>query len=580
MPKEAGALATRLQPVRWTGHPFVDAGIAAMCAAVGLRQPGELTSEHVVQAVGRLKRVLLSDQALGVGTDRNFATGPLSFVFPNSELVNPSHWRGGSQEEKAALARQKFLGSLEDELADALACVDAPASGGQVCPMCGRRCPGGGMRELRKNHLPLALGIVNFYPAFQPGMRTCALCALALRFLPLSTMNAGGQRLWILHSQADGVAAGVSRRYGWEHFERAIATRTAVDFYRFGSTGRGAAPVVYLMFELLEQFGPEVQAAYQRPYSTVAYFFINDNRRGYVEALPIPSRLLQVLYRLRVRSRHAYRRFWHELLTVDSSMTPADRQGRERFVEWVAYRLIRGEPVAGACLREDPMHVLGGWEGHRLYLEGVRDVPRFRLALLERVGQALAGSTERKRWVDALRRAQPGDVYALFLDLVRAGFLRSDEFYALLPPGGGEAAAELRDVLLAVVYEAVRCGEAGEPFPALGGEGPPPPDEALQRLMRVGRRVLEGLDNVGPWVGALQTARSPAQIRRVYLRAVQRGAMGFQDFLWLSPLGDATATWERRDYLLAFLFDALREQGEAFEGSTADDEPVYEVQQG
>lgn len=557
--------------VRWTGHPFVDAGLAAICAGVGVGRPEDLAPAHIVEAARRLERVLLSDQALGIGTERNFATGALSFVFPNSELVNQSNWKGDSGEGSVDRVREKFRDALAAELRDALRCLDLAVEGDEVCPICGERRPAQTMRELRKSHMPLAQGIVNFYPGFRVGMRTCGLCTFALRFLPLSTLSTGTRRLWILHSQANGLAISVSARYGWEHFDRAISGKTSIDFYRHGNTGRGAAAVVYLLFELLEQFGEAVRAAYERPHSTVAYLFVNDNREGYIEPLPIPSRLLQVLYRIRVHSRRAYLRFWHELLTLAPQGTDEYHQARERLVESIASRMLQGEPIIGGCFQDEPTKLLGGWAGHRFYLEGVRSMPKYQLALLERVGLAITGSSECKRWVAALRTAQPGDLYGLFLEMVRTGWLRHDEFYALLPPGETVAAGELRDILLAVIYEAIQCQDAGQPFPTLSEGEPPQLDEALSKVASIGKRIVEHLDNLPAWVGSLRTARSPSQIRRVYLRAVERGAMGFADFTFLTPLQDSSMTWQLRDYLLAFLFDVLRQQGIAIEGDELDE---------
>jgi CRISPR-associated protein Cst1 len=73
--------------LHWTGHPFVDAGLASLAAAAQIERLDELTPAHLQHACEELQRVLLSDQALGVGVEKAFVRGALSQLFPNSELV-------------------------------------------------------------------------------------------------------------------------------------------------------------------------------------------------------------------------------------------------------------------------------------------------------------------------------------------------------------------------------------------------------------------------------------------------------------------------------------------------------------
>jgi CRISPR-associated protein Cst1 len=145
------------------------------------------------------------------------------------------------------------------------------------------------------------------------------------------------------------------------------------------------------------------------------------------------------------------------------------------------------------------------------------------------------------------------------LSYVRQGWLKHEEFYTLLPPSGYEVASEVRDILLAVIYEWQRCQEQGAELQILTEQVALSSDETLLRLQRIGEQLIERLPNLSRWVGRLQTARSPFQIRGGYLSAVERGAISFDDFLFLAPFGDAQRLWLLRDYLLAFLFDRARE---------------------
>jgi CRISPR-associated protein Cst1 len=560
--------------MHWTGHPFVDAGLAALAAKVGVQRLEDLTPEHLKEAVKALERVLLSDQALGIGVAKAFAKGAMSQLFPNSELVNPSNWKGKTAEEKAESVRRKFREALASELQRAQQCLQT-TGGEEVCFACGERRPKEAMETRRKDKMPLLEGIVNFYPAFAYGVRICGMCALAVRFLPLSVMRTGAQnRLWFLHTQALAVAAAITRTYGWEHFNRLIAANETLDFFSSWETAGAAGTVLYLLCELLEHFGGQVRAIYQSPLPTTAYIFSNDNRGGFVQALLIPNDLLRFLAKLQLESDSAFQLFWRELLQVSRGLNEKERKARSMLVQTLAQRLLNGDALLGSCLDHDVPQVHGGWVGHRLYLREVRGMATGKLTILERLGIAIAQSGDAKKHLNELRAAQWNELYDVLLGYVRRSWLKHDEFYSLLPPNDYGAAGEVRDVLLAVAYEWQRSKEQGREFPALQEQAKLSSDETLSRLQQIGERLVARLPNLSRWVAQLQTARQTERIRGVYLSAVRSGAMGFADFVFLAPLGDKQSLWLLRDYLLAFLFDRAGAELPQEEGSTAGLEQV------
>lgn len=547
--------------IHWTGHPFVDAGLAALAAIAKVQRLEDLTPRHLQTAVRELERILLSDQAMGIGVGKAFS-GPkkaLRQVFPNSELDNHSNWKGKTAEEKAESVRRKFRAALASELRKAQQCLQV-TGGDEVCFTCGGRRPAEAMETRRKDRMPLLAGIVNFYPAFAYGVRICGLCALAVRFLPMAVMRTGAQnRLWFLHTQALPIATAIARTYGWEHFDRLIAANEALDFSTSWETAGDAGTVLYLLCELLERFGDQVRAMYQSPLPTTAYVFSNDNQGGFVQALPVPNDLLRFLAKLQLESKHAFQRFWRELLQVPGGLSEKERRNRIGFVQSIAQRLLNGDALVESCLEPDIPKLHGGWVGHRLYLKEVRGMAIEKLAILERLGIAIAQSDDAKKRLNELQTAQRNELYSVLLRYVRQGWLKYDEFYSLLPPNDYAAAGEVRDIVLAVAYEWQRCQEQGEEFPTLGGQAIFSPDETLFRLQQIGERLIASLPNLSRWIGQLQTARQAERIRGIYLSAVRSGAMGFGDFVFLAPLGDRQRLWLLRDYLLAFLFDRARE---------------------
>ncbi len=544
--------------INWTGHPFVDAGLAGIAALTKVEKIPDLTPHHLRIAVNELERILLSDQAMGIGVDKAFVRGAMSQVFPNSELVNPSNWKGKTQEEKAENVRKKFKAAIQADLQRAILCLENEDNAG-ICHACGELRPTKAMVTVRKDKMPLLEGIVNFYPAFAYGVRLCGICALATRFLLMAVLRTGvHNRLWFLHTHALPVAAKIADQYGWQHFNGLIAHNEALDFFSRWETAGDAGTVLYLLCELLEKFADELRQVYEFPLPTTAYIFSNDNRGGYISAIPVPNELLIFFARLQILSPSAFRRFWQEILQVPGNLQDEAKKKRIGFVQSISQRLVNMERILGNCLDDNTSKLLGGWVGHRLYLKEVRKMPVSKLAILERLGVEIAKSDDAKKRIMEFRSARPNELYGILLRYVREGWLKHDEFYTLLPPNEDASASEVRDILLAVIYEWQYCQAEGLEFPRLEEPFELTPDETLKRIQSIGERLSEQLPNLSRWVGQLQTARSSDRIRGVYLSAVQRGAMGFNDFVFLAPLGDRQRLWLLRDYLLAFLFEQAR----------------------
>jgi len=546
--------------VSWTGHPFVDAGLAAIAAVAKVQDLAQLTPKRLEQAAKELKRVLLSDQSLGVGVEKSFAKGALSQLFPNSELVNTSNWKGETPEQKAQSVRQKYEQAIDSDLQRAKACLKD--GGSKLCGICGNQCPADAALVVRKDKVPLLVGNVNFYPALSAGMPICGLCAFALRFLPMAVLRTSGyKRLWFLHTQLLPVATEMARKYGWQHFDQCIAQHTGLDFYGDWETFGDAGTVLYLLCKLLNNFSHQLRSIYQSPTPTTAYLFSNDNRSSYVQALPIPNELLRFFAMLQARSTSSFERFWHDLLKVPKSLSEEQRKIRARFVQVVADRMLRTEQIIGACLDPETPQLLGGWEAHRLYLsEEVLGMSQNKLAILERLGIQIAQSSDAKKRINELQSARPNELYGILLRYVREGWLKHDEFYTLLPPNDHGASSEVRDILLAIAYEWEFCQSQGKPFPTQEGKITLTPDETLMRIQQVGEQLCLKLPNLSRWIGQLQTARSTDGIRRAYLSAVRSDAMGFAEFIFLAPLRDKQRVWLLRDYLLAFLFERARNE--------------------
>lgn len=538
--------------VDWTGHPFVDAGLAAIAAIAEVQSLDKLTPKHLEKAAGELERILLNEQVLKTFSGQKKT---LRLVFPNSELDNPSNWSRGEQG-----AKSYFRDNLRQNYKQAALC--SGSSGNEVCHICGRRVVKDAIIVIRKSNMPLLASIVNFYPAFGVGLPVCGLCAFAVRFLPMSVMRTGGsQRLWFLHTQELPLASAIARQYGWNHFNRQIAQNKTVDFFGEWETSGDSSTILYLLCKLLITFRKQISVIYSSPSPVNAYLFSNDiQRESYVRVLPIPNEILEFLAELQEESMDAFKRFWRELLQVSVNLNADDRKKRALLVQAVANRILHSSPIVGTSLDEATPKLLGGWIGHRLYLKEVQKMPESKLAILERLGVSIAQSEDANKRIEQLRKAHPNELYGILLRYVREGLLKHDEFYALMPPNDYRTGGEVRDILLAVAYEWRYCQSQGVEFPVMETIGELYSDETLQRIQVIGAQILQKLPNPSRWIAQLQTAQRHEGIRKAYLNAVRNGALRFDDFVFLAPLGERYRLWLLRDYLLAYLFDKARGQ--------------------
>lgn len=521
----------------------MDAALSALAAATEQTSAAEFSMDELEDAVERLKDVLLSDPAIGIGVEKSFTRGPLSQIFPNSKLVNPSI--KDPQEEYGAL-----LDTLLHEL-------KAMNMGNKICPVCGRRYHKG--EEVKADKFPLLRGISNFYPGLSDGMEICPLCGLAIQFLPFAVLRTGERgRLWFIHTQNAGLAVATSKQFGWEHFERLVAGQRTLDFYGSWNTVGEAGAVLSLFFHLITKMPERESDIFDLGHPVTAYVFTNDLRTAYIRPIPVPNEILIFLNHLRYEGPYDLGRFHRELLTIPEDLKGKKRNQRIRRVRSVAWAILGAKPILGYTLDHDQPHLWGGWVGHRAYLKEVRKMPAWKVKLLEDLGLKIALSEDRKKWVGALRTTPWYNLHGLFLKFVQEGWINHHDFYLIAPPGGDFYLSEARDVLLAVAYEYENLEKKGEEFiPCTSEEGKPKPDEFYHRIEEIGVRIIESYPNPERWTGDLRRVRSPRGIRGIYLKAMERNSMGWKSFVFLAPLEAISSLYLYRDYLLAYLLDRL-----------------------
>jgi CRISPR-associated protein Cst1 len=271
---------------------------------------------------------------------------------------------------------------------------------------------------------------------------------------------------------------------------------------------------------------------------------------------------MEFLALLHIESHIEFERFWRDLLEVSGNHDKGSLKARTDYVQSISKLILNSESIIKHCLDHNKLKLRGGWIGHRLYLKEVRKLPESKLNILECLGISIAENDEFKKYVMELRTARDNELYGILLRYVKNGWLKHDEFYTLLPPNSYNVVKEIRDTLLAIIYDYHNCKEEGRKFAPSIDTFNITPDETLCRIQRIGERFITNLNNPRQWTRKLQTVKTSSAIRGIYLNCIRSGAMTFDDFVFLAPLGDRRQLWLLRDYLLAFLFEKVKELAE------------------
>lgn len=514
----------------FTGNPFVDAGIAAMCAAAGVDSPHHLNRQSILQAVQTLYSVLLSDSAfMDKPPLKRFATSTMSMIFPNSPLPQGSYPTANQKREKYRERIDQLLRLLDEQPSDAR---EVP------CFVCGQPAP----LLVGIDQFPLmsSKAQLNFHPMLTPGHCVCAFCALAVQFLPLSLMQtkAEGGRLWFLHTADASLSIAIAKEYGVRHLSALAAAGEPLQFAGNWACPGESGAIVSLLYEIGKRHAVLLE---QTPYAMSAFLFSNDNREQFVKRIGIPNRVIGFFNALQVYPT-ARDQFEKEILRASVGIR-------------VCEQILHSGAVLPLCISTEDEQLMGGWQFHRLYSMEVLGMSSQYIQVVEEVAKRLVADAEGGRKViKALQLATARTVFGVLLDMVRDGWMSRHDLHVLCPPGEAQYASQARDYLLGAAYALLR----GERLDDVAAEEPAAPKHPLiARIEQIGSRVLQSPDSAKKLLNHLRLAQRPQDVRRAYLPLVATGVLSWADFIFFCPPEDIERHYHSRDYWLAFLYDQL-----------------------
>jgi CRISPR-associated protein Cas8b1/Cst1 subtype I-B len=395
---------------------------------------------------------------------------------------------------------------------------------------------------LRRSHLPLLLGKVNFYPHATDGERACPLCAFYLLFLPLAVFTTAKSNVFMIaidYSSPDRTAE-IIKRLSLKEVDEARVKNSSFKLHTIEDCGSRENAALALYCHFIESLkGKQIyQYLNEKDSNIIVYFFSNNQQNPFIYHILIPNEVLNFLFALAARSKTEFNRFKNEVIIQ----------------RWTAGQRILGKTHIISTCKSSEKGLAGGWYAHILYAQEVLKVNAEKLAAIEELAKKIAGTKRdreelRKKILDIEKSANA----QLFLSILQKDFGLTHEVFALCPDDT-ISFFDAKDYLLAALYELYKTGGKLEsPVSHLAAAANPA--KVPEIIQQIGDRILNAPINHKHWLEKISQTNNPWEIRRRYLKALSDGGLDFDSFVFLVPPDDPKRQlfWLRLDYLIAYL---------------------------
>lgn len=530
--------------IRFTGNPFVDAGIAGMCAAADVNKPEELKKSDIEYAVKRLISYLTSSLAIEPLPKPDnpkkmsaFATSEMSAILPNGPLANPAN-----KPKDKPIKYKKYVNDL-------LSLLYIDGNTGDNCFICGRNAN----LVAQKTNFPLVDSIDrrNFHPGLNPGHPICAFCALAIQFLPLSILRTSiGGKFWFIATMDSYIAIEMARNFTLSSMDESISKKERIGFFgNWDMPGYSSSVVNAIIFITGERYKLGMN---DTNFPVQAFFFTNDNRSPELDVRNIPNKLFRYFSILRLTSNH-FNEFLHELLY------------KEKIGEITCKRMLLSDHIGkGNVVKqgEGVYKLLGGWIAHRLYMEEVLGLSGEYIKSIENVALRIAESENPQKELKVIETIKSPMPW--FLSAIRSGYLSKDELYILIPPNDYYKGKSSLDYIYAATIGIINLKEKGNELERFDGSltSAEKDNQVIQLVELIGEKLLSSSYDIKQILDKLMISRSISQIRHAWLRVIKSGAISWDDFIKILPPDDNNQVYIIRDYMIAYLCDYLRKHND------------------
>ncbi len=384
---------------KYTGHPFVDVGVATITAFAGKRHPEDLT-EADLDAIAEYMR-------------ENYVVDPLkSFLtvaFPNSGFTQPAY---NKSPEKRLIYANRVLGAYKANAPrmDVPGIFTGRPASALPLDVKGKLPPGRTYRQ----HIPLLTGegVINFFPYGDAGLPVSGEALLALQAMPLGCAKTQGRLLAVHSDDSD-----ITFRFAREFLRR---NRKAIQVVRDAGGKKLPEPkrrTATFFVETLISLESERQKSERRgrPASVTAYHFTNSGQGVDLDIYRFP---MEVLDFVRTAISGSYKETWDRLVLRGWEITRPKRSKtggkpelpeprynvfyedlltlpdaypafiRTYFLRIPRRRVGKGDPRSTYSLQNDL--TLISWKMVDLFLRKVVHMERERIEQIRKLGDTLA----------------------------------------------------------------------------------------------------------------------------------------------------------------------------------------------
>ncbi|AAM07023.1 TPA: type I-B CRISPR-associated protein Cas8b1/Cst1 [Methanosarcina acetivorans] len=418
---------------KFTGNPFVDAGIWAICEWSGRKKPEEVKIEDLQEITSDMVPIYLTSEWV-----KN-----LHSFFPNNAVTNPS----------VKNKNQRLLEYLKS-LVSQIEPIDVLTSGN--CVTCGRR----NVEQIRtKTEIPLigSGGMINYFPSGQPGADYCPACTFAVQFSPLVSYSC--VKLLLLHSDSEKVM-----HYWADKAIKDIRRQISVNSYS-GCYDEGYKNPVNALFHIIEDIILQYEENWitENP-SINMYHFTNYIQGPDLDIYRVPTPVFRFLAFVKQMDQFSE---WKKIVRKGYFHQDKIKEGDDykNRGNSVYINLLKGNSIVKYFIDNKTRQVYGDWELLGYYLTEVRNMGGKRLDTLKKVGDSLSEYIKDTQNIKRLNQLEMASNFATFRNQLRLiekdriklgdqdSIFTLEEFMEDLFPEGNMGWKETQDLLLFRIYE-------------------------------------------------------------------------------------------------------------------------------
>jgi CRISPR-associated protein Cst1 len=350
----------------WTGHPFVDAGLAAILLITGKNKPEELTGKDLKKAIEFASELYAVKE-----WSSSYIHG---MIFPNSGILmaNPS------------MAKKRSQKAISENIKNILEEFGVDDKDLPKCVLCGRM-PAYTKKEVYLSVFPLlgTGGVPNFFhSADSGGADICAHCIFLTQFMPLASYRL--PRVLVVHA------------YPYElMLELCSDALKDVMKSKLASRAKGFRRPENFLFHVIGEITRKIERdEFWENASVTLYYFICNNQNQLLDVIHIPAPVLRFVAYANLVDERGWKQIvakgWREL----PSETEFEKFERERR-NTVYSRLLNNESILPYFYNSKEKKVNASWNLLAFYCKEVMGLDEKSLEFIKGVGDRIVESLER-----------------------------------------------------------------------------------------------------------------------------------------------------------------------------------------